>query len=813
MPFGDIQDRNAQRAEHTATPALQVGGGVQNQTLEGMGLQTVSSATRTAGALGALAQDIVGSAQAIQKKEAFVEAYANAGAGRSVKELRDEQPVFSTLFGPSATVQGASARALKTATAEFGNEALAMVDSYRDKDPAEFHKMLAGQVGKHLTGDSITDTLITQASAEKVTEIAAVHYKAHAKYVQELNVQTANAAINTEVKTLNLMLAMPKDQQSEEGIAKQRAALKAIVLDNQGQDPIAHQEMVHRNALFGLRSGDDTVYQLVRENYILSDKQDEAALKATDSFMQNNSDVITNTLKAGKLPAPSPRAYGKLEFTEKQRLEQSEGMKEYNIVIERQHALEAAQTIASITTGIKSGETSMENLLPQLVDAHKRFPSYMNEAKMEALLELQGTGNETRVKERGLLNAYHAPERVLDPVDQDAGRRLYKSEVHSKYPNDSAKAEQLIKEDWALGRYGVDKDLANKWEDAFNRPFLSGNKPDPAFDSSWAQFKEYYKANDVLAIKNVSNSVIAARLHNAMIMMDNGLMDEQGAKAQWAIAADLDAREIGRNPVELKKLEAKVSDLTKGGLSRFVPFIETGGLVHNSGQVRHEIQQMAGAIFQYNGVSAESAFEAAGQKYASTHETVAGTSVANGGRPLAEQMGLSEHGHTANEAVRYMLKKQNIPNANFRIINGMAIIVPADSNGVATGARSIEMSLKGIGKLYNAGIIDPARSASDESIGRSSDKRLERIIDAMVDSQLHQGNSGYTRDSARAELNRQDAEAVTAQRDLALFVGAVVKKPKALYDRYELHPKLKSFLTHESSKIRDNFKGLTDLFK
>jgi len=258
MAFDNVKDPNASRAQadQNAPAAFTAPeGSTGNQTLQGMGLEDANSAAKTAQALGALAQDVVGNAVAVKQKEDFIEAYAGAGAGRSVAELRNETPAWESMFGPTATVQGAQSRALNTAVADLGNEGLAMVDQFKDKDPEEFHKALAKTVSAHFTGDPTTDTLITQESVSKVKEIAAAHYKAHAKYIQDLNLQTSENTINTTIKTLKTALAMPAEQQSEEGMRKFRQAVVDSMHNTYGMDALTYRKMIVGIVANDLESG------------------------------------------------------------------------------------------------------------------------------------------------------------------------------------------------------------------------------------------------------------------------------------------------------------------------------------------------------------------------------------------------------------------------------------------------------------------------------------------------------------------------------------------------------------------------------
>lgn len=806
MPFGDIQDKNAQRAEQASTPALQVGGGVQNQTLEGMGAQTVSSATRTAGALGALAQDLVGSARAIQQKEAFVESYANAGAGRSVKELRDEQPVFSTLFGPSATVQGAQARALQTATAEFGNEGLAMVDTHKDKDPAEFHKMLASTVGKHLTGDSITDTLITQASVDKVTEIAAMQYKAHAKYTQELNLHTYQSSVGTALKTLELTLAQNEDIRSADGDAKVHAALTEVLKKPEHMDVLSH-----RKSLVALLVNDLSKGSLLLRDKLLPelspDAAEDAAVQAGEHAYAAGEKAKLNAKKknynAQLSLGENPGAPG-FEPTDEDRAEIHEAQEKGLKLINERRSTEVAAHIVSLENRAEAGE-GWKTLIPAINNLDGRGFD-LTLGQKESILRKKLAKSEGSSKLALSAEAYRKfyPDKegqqvVFAQIRAHADPKAV-GFVSKENPQGivGAAGEEAVLRNISQRPDVTDENLKALFQQGLGTPLLQDGSKNPRFDEGFLKFRELWRMNKEVAISYLPpNKQVEYR--DGMRDYDAGTATAETLAKQFSSSRPVTPEEIkqGLGTTGMYWITRKLTNTQGWNIGEWY-----GKKAVVTPYMENTIAQDMARLKQGNpGGSDDSIRDQAMSNFWKSHENIGGQAVPIGNESFTRRMKLADPKATADDALEHYKAKLKWKHMQVVTRDGVMELHNTDKDGQYIG-NPVYITYTELGGIHNREVTLPNNELHLQAQGRSNDAALEARLDGLDYAYRKQGRV-YTREQlARMDnaANAASSRVIQAGKaSVSAMVNQILNEPKIIHNNvYKAMRKVRKFWdTHE----------------
>lgn len=804
MAFEEVTDRNAQRAEQGGVgSALQVQGQHSNQTLEGLGGQDVTSAVRTAKALSTLANDLVGNASAIKQKEDYVEAYANAGAGRSVQELRDEQPAWTTLFGPSATVQGAQARALQTATANLGNEGLAMVEANKDKDPAEFHKMLAQTVGKHLTGDSSTDTLITQKSTELVTEIAAAHYKANAKYVQELNVQTSVDTINANFSTLKTMLAMPADQQSESGVALAKQTLQDSLSNTYGMNKIAHQSMLVGIMNQKLSEGDATIRDMLLPSLRPSTEQAvniQHGNKQYTAIQTAKRKAVVDTY-TGELKQGTDADVPDLELTPTEQLEVDEATKKYWEVTSNTHrATRAAGRVSLIrqaeggvgTRALLKGITQLEAETGPLTEGEYKEILGAHEKKNAGAQKLQ---DDIWDYKQGFKNA--------------AGEDGWHMQLKLQYPG--IKGEQLVIQDVVTrNQPGGNEQIKYQYSSHLGLPILPNGKPNPAFGATFEKFQQHYQLSPASALGHITDPVVRAQYIQGMKEVEAGTSTPAQLVSRWSATTPIAPSEVKADPDAKAAIAAELKVVNKD--SWYNIFGIGSKPVKNSRYVEDTLANAAAFINRNGNRDVKASVASAAIDFHKQHEVVNGTAEFFGATPFITQMGLVDNKVTTDEVLEHYKQKLKLEHVSTVLHNGVMTIQQTDKNGHPTG-EPVDVSFKSLGAMYNTDVTNKNRATLRAVQGADADVKKESTIQALLFQMRRTGYPKATREQATAEYNkvtaRKAANADAAKKAIGKAVELAIKNPihnAGVYGR-EIKKSVRSWikkLTAPSSLSLDN---------
>jgi len=195
----------AQPARGAAAPALTLDGGGAGRAAQAPGGEFGQQADVNARALDALDQMTQGFLRPYveaQQKKAYFDGMSQVAQGRALQDIEREQPWFTKIFGPSATVQGAQAMTAMTQVAQAQSEFMAAMPELRSQAPDAVRQYLAEQAARlGSTGDVLVDGLIQQKLAEQWGTMLGTHMKQHMAWRQEdmgekfIAMQAANGAL------------------------------------------------------------------------------------------------------------------------------------------------------------------------------------------------------------------------------------------------------------------------------------------------------------------------------------------------------------------------------------------------------------------------------------------------------------------------------------------------------------------------------------------------------------------------------------------------------------------------------------------
>lgn len=311
-------------------------GSVRAQIVGGpAALQTKVLMPDTSHPLVDLASKVLGEAakqEAKQERTArFLTGMQRAAAGDAIKDIAEEQPWYSKLFGESDVVEGA-----RVYTAHQKAETLAStfeeaMPELSKLSPQEAQAYFTKTVQEQMTGDDATDLAVMQSISKTMPAVMKRHAKEHYGYLQREAVVAQQAAWTGSARTIraranNLAKEMAFGPADATDLQAAVSSLKELMAPAPGQDIDNWRESVtsflvseaksgNFHVLNGLRARGEGDPDLTRA---LTEKQRQAvesAAEAGENLQRNRysyewSDRLAEIETRAKLPQPGEKGEG-----------------------------------------------------------------------------------------------------------------------------------------------------------------------------------------------------------------------------------------------------------------------------------------------------------------------------------------------------------------------------------------------------------------------------------------------------------------------------------------------------------------------
>lgn len=148
-------------------------------------LQRVVLDTSTSDLLMKLGSKIIEPMIQQQQTKKFLEGAQRVAQGEALKEIVDEQPWFTTIFGTSSSVQGARAMAQMKGVDDYLTDIANNMPEYQKLSSKEFGDAMTSKMQQFMTGDAVTDAALQMKMVESSGSLFKAHTKAHYKWTQD----------------------------------------------------------------------------------------------------------------------------------------------------------------------------------------------------------------------------------------------------------------------------------------------------------------------------------------------------------------------------------------------------------------------------------------------------------------------------------------------------------------------------------------------------------------------------------------------------------------------------------------------------
>jgi hypothetical protein len=209
-----------------------------------------------------------------EQEAMFMEGMQRAAQGEAVKEIVDEQPWYSKIFGPTNLVDGARAYSAAAKAASIATDLDARIEDISKMPGQEFARHINDVLNNAATGDDATDAIVKQQFMTQMPEVMKKQARSHYLYQQKQMIESNRAYVGTAFAALAASDAAKRnaaDGTGEDGSIKVNttddgdtlvSAVRALnALETPaGMDPKVHKKSVASEVVQSINTGSFAVY-------------------------------------------------------------------------------------------------------------------------------------------------------------------------------------------------------------------------------------------------------------------------------------------------------------------------------------------------------------------------------------------------------------------------------------------------------------------------------------------------------------------------------------------------------------------------
>lgn len=232
-----------------------------------------------------------------KQQQMFVAGMQRVATGEALSDIKKDDPPFASLFGPTATIAGASAMAKIKNVDDFVTEQYGKLPELAKLDPQTAGKQMMEGMNKHLTGDPSVDSAIQSRIVEQLPVLMKAQTKANYAYVQDQNSRQWTAMVSSAAHTVQgAALNVARGTLNQDDFDRAKGNALALLQKPAGMDDKTYQKSVADYAKLQLAQGNHWIDRWMNESHdgqpsfyasVLSADDQLDIVKARDSAESN----------------------------------------------------------------------------------------------------------------------------------------------------------------------------------------------------------------------------------------------------------------------------------------------------------------------------------------------------------------------------------------------------------------------------------------------------------------------------------------------------------------------------------------------
>lgn len=216
--------------------------------------------------------------------EKFLEGAQRVAQGEALKDIVDEQPWFTQIFGPSSSIQGARAVAQMKGVDDYLTSVASDMPNLQKLSSKEFGQKITTKMGDFLTGDSVADAAIQLKMVESTGSLFKAHTKANYKWTQDTMQSNMVGYMQSGAKKLQAMTTQLLDgTMSPADYNAVKAEYVSNLMPVAGQSPKSYWDGIESATIDALANGNHHAANAVFDSGIFESAPADVRKKMLDA--------------------------------------------------------------------------------------------------------------------------------------------------------------------------------------------------------------------------------------------------------------------------------------------------------------------------------------------------------------------------------------------------------------------------------------------------------------------------------------------------------------------------------------------------
>lgn len=216
--------------------------------------------------------------------EKFLQGAQRVAQGEALKDIVDEQPWFTTIFGTSSSVQGARTVAQMKGVDDYLTDVANDMPNLQKLSSKEFGTQITEKMKGFLTGDSVADSAIQLKMVEATGGLFKAHTKANYKYTQDTMQANITGYMRSGGAKLKAMTGQLLDgTMSQKDYDAAKADYVGNLMPLEGQSPASYWGGIEEATIDALATGNHHAANSIFDSGIFANAPAETRKKMIDA--------------------------------------------------------------------------------------------------------------------------------------------------------------------------------------------------------------------------------------------------------------------------------------------------------------------------------------------------------------------------------------------------------------------------------------------------------------------------------------------------------------------------------------------------
>lgn len=279
-----IQQPGVQQARATGEQS-EVRGGLKGQQGAGSAVRATpvslpqGQQDNTLGVLLKLGESLIAPHVDRIRSQHAVQGMQRVASGEALTDIVNEQPWYSKIFGDDPLVEGAKAYSVQAQAQTWASEQENNMHQLRKRSPAEIPGYIMETMGKFMTGDPDTDSLIKANIGKAVPNVIKRHTKEHYAYLQEQASEARSRSWGSAAESVRVMYQAAPDMYTPAEFVQREQDMLASMVPTAGANEESWYKDVQQFIGGQAEAGNFHAINVLRRGGVLSNMKAEDRLK------------------------------------------------------------------------------------------------------------------------------------------------------------------------------------------------------------------------------------------------------------------------------------------------------------------------------------------------------------------------------------------------------------------------------------------------------------------------------------------------------------------------------------------------------